>query len=518
MPEKRPFWIFGQILSIPLIMLVVLALVLAGAWVAGGANGWPGGDADPGAAIYGFSAVCTFLSMWLVLGGVFAYINIGQAKKIEIITGFYSPDTIAKYFFQFRSGSDGILALVSDFQNATVPAAQETAANALTKKFQAMFAEDFGARVFVIPAIMATAAGSIVLFLGYAGAIGLAVALGNASQSPVHPLGLSFDLVSVAAIFGAYTWVTSDVIVRNHLWTLHPSDLVWYALRFIIAIPLGQALALLVSPHDVNTSGTALATSGPFVAFVVSMFSLDAITKALGTAATRFGVQLKASNEERDDLIVRLAGVDDDTARALNVEGVSTIAQLVTVDPIRTSISSGLSFEYILNLVDAALLWVFVGDALKPLHKLGLRGASDVLSLDDDWYKPSIVALTALRHADADLATAHTAEATAQAALTAAQAQAGVEQAALAPLQANLATATAALNAAAQARTDALTAFLSAPGLPPGPAQDRTSMLTAVEVAVKDGGPGLTQIGFTTMAARLQESSYAKFIRQLLSS
>ena len=97
------------------------------------------------------------------------------------------------------------------------------------------------------------------------------------------PLGLRLDLVSVAAIFGAYTWIASNSITRGHLWTFHPSDLAWYALRLLIAVPLGQAIA-----QTAPGSATAGAV-GAFLAFVISMFSLDGIKKFLAAAATRLG-------------------------------------------------------------------------------------------------------------------------------------------------------------------------------------------------------------------------------------
>jgi hypothetical protein len=50
--------------------------------------------------------------LWLLIGPVFAYLNIGQAKKIEIIRGFYSPDLIARHFDQFWRGRDGFAASV----------------------------------------------------------------------------------------------------------------------------------------------------------------------------------------------------------------------------------------------------------------------------------------------------------------------------------------------------------------------------------------------------------------------
>jgi hypothetical protein len=197
------------------------------------------------------------------------------------------------------------------------------------------------------------------------------------------------DLVSVAAIFGAYTWVASDAITRNHQWTLHPSDLSWYALRLIIAVPLGQAIALLWHGAPSGGGGSSAsvgllgAGTGAFLAFVISMFSLDSITQILSSIASKTGALPSTTPEERDDVVLRLPGVDEEKARTLQVEGVSTIAQLITVDPILISIRTGLQFEYILRLIDVALIWRYFGANTKLLCSLGFTGASSLLKLRD---------------------------------------------------------------------------------------------------------------------------------------
>ena len=502
---------FLQALSIPAVLAAVVIAVVVSAF---GVDliGLALGERTHGAlAVYGFAAVCTVLALWLILAAVFAYLNIGQAKKIENILGFYSPDTIADYFDQFWLGRDGLRDLTKRYRDAVDPA-KAALATELESKLKNLFAADFGLGVFIVPIILLIGAGGIVLFLGFAGGIGLGSALSSGRPPPVQPFGLKLDLISIAGIFGAYTWVASDVIVRNHQWTLRPSDLGWYALRLIVAIPLGQALALMVSTANITAgaanlpAGTALPTgAGAFVAFVVSMFSLDAITTALGTAATRFGVRMQSSSEERDDLVVKLAGVDEERARALEVEGVGTIGQLVTVDPIRVSIRTGLPFEYILTLIDAALLWTFVGDKLKLLSPLGLRGACDVLELQDTWNSAAAKALSDLRQAYG---------AAAQARQVLGQAQAAIAAAGAAPTAAQqqaLADAEAALTAAEAEVTSALVGFLA----DAGPGSDRAAMLDAL-TSVAAGAPGLTAIGFDTIAASLRKNSYAIFIKRLL--
>jgi hypothetical protein len=503
--------------------------------------------------IYGFSLVCVLLSLWLLIGPVFAYINIGQAKKIEIIRGFYSPDLIARYFDQFWRGRFDELVRQWRMQRPNISA--DLAAN-IEARFAELFRNDFGLRVYLIPSILLSAVGFIVLFFGFAGGMALAEALlSSSTQAPIKPLGLQLDLVSVAAIFGAFTWVASDSITRNHQWTLHPSDLSWYALRLIIAVPLGQAIALLwhgvpAPTAAVPASGAAASASsgllgagtGAFLAFVISMFSLDSITRILSSMAVKAGALPSAAPDERNDVIVKLPGVDEDKARALGAEGVTTISQLIAVDPVHTSISTGLQFKYILGLIDTALLWRYFGAHLDALREFGFIGASQVLNFAEA-RRPSEVTTLARGVADGatELDRCNDAVSTARDALNTALAALGQQAPTVAGMQAELqqvngrladpqlpaadraplvqrqvllreatarndelAQATASLDAANARLKECQTALLAA-------AADHHNLVSAI--ATKISG---TPEGIENVISQLANDPYVDFIRRLL--
>jgi hypothetical protein len=498
--------------------------------------------------IYGFSLVCVLLSLWLLIGPVFAYLRVGQAKKIEIICGFYSPDLIARYFEQFWRGRDDFGELVRQWRMGR-PTISDDLACKIKLSFAKLFQEDFGLRVYLLPSILLTAVGFIVLFFGFAGGIALAEALLSSSkQAPITPLGLQLDLVSVAAVFGAFTWTVSDSITRNHQWTFHPSDLSWYALRLIIAVPLGQTIALLW--HGVPASGAAASVSngllgawtGAFLAFVISMFSLDSITRILSSVAVRAGGMASATPDERNDIIVKLPGVDEEKARALGAEGVTTIAQLIAVDPVHTSISTGLQFKYILGLIDTALLWRYFGTHLDALREFGFIGASQVLNFAEAQRPQEVVtraqevadAATALNKCNDAFLAAEAALKTALAAIgqpapTVAEVQASLQQvssqladaqkspdterALLEPDQALLRAATACNDELVQAMAsrdtatarlnDRKTALLVA-------AANHHNLVTAIATKIS-GSPE----GIDNLINQLAEDPYADFIRRL---
>jgi hypothetical protein len=549
-PDAPPFCVrFGGALGLPLVMAGVIVLCIAAAiliTIATSILAYV--HLKPGAhdEIYAFSLICDFLALWLLMAPVFGYLRIGQVKKVDVIKGFYTPELISEYFDQFWSGRDSIAALVKQWRDHR-PDQHDDLVKKLNDRFGSIIVEDFGGGVYVVPALILVAIGFIVLFFGFSGGIAYAEQLlvGSKGLPPVMPLGLRLDLVSVAAIFGAYTWVAGDSITRAHQWTFHPSDLFWYALRLLIAVPLGQAIAAAVAsaPATSTTGATAAVTVttgvGAFLAFVISMFSFDAIKKYLTAAATRLGNAPVGSPDERNDIVTKMAGVDEAAADALRAEGVSTIAQLTAVDPIRISILTGLPFAYVLRLIDSAILWTFFRDKTDQLREFGLRGASAMLAHAESPATDLALAAGKLTEVQAalrtcqqgvDAATANrdvakvavgadpmTLEA-AEAAL--AQIKAEPDQAAAAErLQAmeakvaalrqlrdrggELNTKTASRDVASKAAADAATVLRTAAA--------KDALFEAIQTEVKINALGLSQA-----VAQLSTDDYAKFIRRLL--
>jgi len=546
-----PFCVrFGGALGLPLVMAGVILLCVAAAILITIATSIlayvhlrPGAHDE----IYAFSLICDFLALWLLMAPVFGYLRVGQVKKVDVIKGFYTPELISEYFDQFWSGRDSIAALVKQWLDHR-PEQHDDLVKKLNDRFGSIIVEDFGGGVYVVPALILVAIGFIVLFFGFSGGIAYAKQLlvGSKELPPVMPLGLRLDLVSVAAIFGAYTWVAGDSITRAHQWTFHSSDLFWYALRLLIAVPLGQAIAAAVAsvPAASTTGATAGVTVttgvGAFLAFVISMFSFDAIKKYLSAAATRLGNAPAGSPDERNDIVTKMAGVDEAAADALRAEGVSTIAQLTAVDPIRISILTGLPFAYVLRLIDSAILWTFFRDKTEQLREFGLRGASAMLVHAESPATDLGSAAGKLTDAQAalrtcqqrvDAATANrdvakvavgadpmTLEA-AEAALAQIKAEAD-QAAAAARLQAmeakaaalrqlrdcegELNTATANRDAASKAAADAATVLRTAA------AKD------ALFEAIQSSDVKINALGLSQAVAQLSTDDYAKFIRRLL--
>ncbi len=86
---------------------------------------------------------------------------------------------------------------------------------------------------------------------------------------------------------------------------------------------------------------------------------------------------------ETKDLVINLPGVDQAMAERLANEGITTVLDISSADPVTLSIRSGVAFDSAIKLIDAAILWNYTGAQLNAFKGLGWSGASDVLDFNE---------------------------------------------------------------------------------------------------------------------------------------
>jgi hypothetical protein len=177
---------------------------------------------------------------------------------------------------------------------------------------------------------------------------------------------------SVAAIAGAYAFVTWDFFGRVQRRNLVTADILRGALRMAVAVPVGFAFAALIA------KGLA-----PFIAFAVGVFPLDTIKTILRRLAND-KLKLELGADTAPDQVATLSGVDRSIADRIEDADITTIPQLAWCDPIQLSMRSSLAFDYVVDIVSQALAWVYLSDKLPVLKTFGLRGAYEMKVLSDD--------------------------------------------------------------------------------------------------------------------------------------
>jgi hypothetical protein len=174
---------------------------------------------------------------------------------------------------------------------------------------------------------------------------------------------------ALAAIAGAYLYVVGVVIQGFRTKTLTSSDILWCCFRMVIAVPMAISL-----------SGLANSSLGPFIAFALGAFPIEAISRLLRRLMTK---TLGEADEQNSDQLVHLAGASPQISAVLAGEGIGAIQQLASVDPVALSVRTGLPFDFILDLVAQAQAWRYLGPATGALAKLGLGSALSIRRLVD---------------------------------------------------------------------------------------------------------------------------------------
>jgi hypothetical protein len=317
--------------------------------------------------ILGITLAC--LALFVFQLPILSYILDGQGRKRNSILTYYTPELIRMYILHWRP-----CGFTSDDQFPEKDVLSYIAGTDITdedvkRRFEEMLKEYFGYRRFILPVILLSAVSTVVLSIACSS--GLALASGGEKH---FPLGLELNIVSIAGIAGAYTWVTWDAVTKFHQNWLHPADLFWYAGRFVIAVPIGHAIAVYAG----SDTEPAAVGWGAAAAFVVGIFSLDAIMARLDALGSR-ALNLREDPNEGDDLVMAVPGIGRDTSSKLKIEGITTASQLANADPIRLSLVTSMSIGYILEIVDRAILFGCAKEFLGKLQGIGWTRASDVL-------------------------------------------------------------------------------------------------------------------------------------------
>jgi hypothetical protein len=227
----------------------------------------------------------------------------------------------------------------------------------MEKIFDAIYEEQHGRAAFIAPMILLNSVIFVLIVLSifiYLDQITL--------KLDIHPA------VAIASITGAYMYVVSDTIQCVRQRSLNTSNIYWYVLRMLLAIPIGIALTAPII-QDIK----------PFVAFGVGALPMDQIIKMLRQLTSK---QLNLSNpSEESDQLIKLEGVTVRIASILVSEGIDSIEQIITVDPVLLSIRTGLPFKYILQLGAQAIVRRHLGATAEQLVPLGLADARSISAL-----------------------------------------------------------------------------------------------------------------------------------------
>jgi hypothetical protein len=172
-----------------------------------------------------------------------------------------------------------------------------------------------------------------------------------------HVYGIS-QQVLVASFGGALMFVVSDSVLSIRRKSLNVSDVYWYALRIVLAIPI----AVVAGGTDSARAATV---------FALGTFPVDALLKIV----RRFGFpQLTQDDKDENnpDKLLSLSGVTLPIVAIFDAEGVNSVEQVAAADPVVLSIRTGFPFRFTLRLCSQAIVRRHFGPDASKLIPIGL--------------------------------------------------------------------------------------------------------------------------------------------------
>jgi hypothetical protein len=287
------------------------------------------------------SELCFFAWLFLLAPSLL-YLLTEWKTRFEMLKAVLDDKALRLYFSQFFPSK-------KDIQND------------IWKEFEKLFFPNYGRRTYFIPLLLlALISGSGLILVGYNLFYWLNIV---PNLMPIHP-------VAISAFLGAYMWVAYDQLRRFRMRDFTFHDVYNCSFRFLIAVPLGFSFAAIFKDDFGITS-----------AFLLGTFP----TKTLFKLGKRFVAQ-KFNMKSQDTAgtlheLEQLQCINREEAERYQEEGTTNILQLAYSDPVDLTIRTNFDFNYVVDCISQALLWLYVGKDIDKLRPLGLRGAQEASEL-----------------------------------------------------------------------------------------------------------------------------------------
>jgi hypothetical protein len=173
------------------------------------------------------------------------------------------------------------------------------------------------------------------------------------------------------AVLGAFFWGAWTVIRGSARWDLMPQTFYWVLFRYILAVAYGLLASELFTAAFANLGAFVVATL-PFA-------------ESLRFVRSRLSGQIKGwSPAEGHPRLGDLQGLDPSTVERLEELGVYTTQELALSDPLDLLLRSNFSPKILIDWMDQAFLYNYVGERILELRRRGIRGAIELASLRDE--------------------------------------------------------------------------------------------------------------------------------------
>lgn len=293
-----------------------------------------------GQAMLAYVIIISAIVAWLfLLIPSMIYLISTWKIKFDNLMAVFNKDALKFYFERF-------------FPSQAIPSDEK-----IKEEFEKICCDNYGRKKYVIPLIL----------LGIISALGMLMITSNLLDwvNP-DPTYKPFPSIAISAFLGAYMWVANDQIQKFRKRDFSSYDLYACSFRFLIALPMGFSFSAILDE----------AVGVPF-AFFLGTFPTNTLYKyGKRFIDQKLGIGEQATEEKSE--FEHLQSINRIEAERFQAEGISNLCQLAYSNPVDLTFRTNYDWNYIVDCISQALLWLYLEKDIAKLRLEGLRGAQEV--------------------------------------------------------------------------------------------------------------------------------------------
>jgi hypothetical protein len=175
----------------------------------------------------------------------------------------------------------------------------------------------------------------------------------------------------LAGLLGAYIWGIYEMFRRFSTIDLTPVRLYTIWVRFLVAGGLGGILSMtLVTPFDL------------IVAFGLGVLRVETLAETM-TQIVSGKLSLRQKQEPVLSDLRFLQGMTETVVTRLAEEDIESAQHLVLANPFELLMRTSLPWQVILDFIDQAFLYLYVGEKITELRQIGVRCGMELAGIKD---------------------------------------------------------------------------------------------------------------------------------------
>lgn len=181
--------------------------------------------------------------------------------------------------------------------------------------------------------------------------------------------GVPWGGAALWSMIGSYLWNCYDLIRKTTNFDLSPDAFTRMWLKIWIAAAVAAILSRGLTPG-----------LQPTVGFAIGLISIPMVFELVSDRANKV-LNIKATEGDSSTLIRVLQGASPSVIDALTDLNIESTVQLAYCDPMNVMMSTSLPWVVIIDLIDQALLFNYIGPEIAKIRGGGYRGSIEVATI-----------------------------------------------------------------------------------------------------------------------------------------